>query len=252
MSLEQLCQEIEHRAATKSASAIRDAHEDAQKVAREAKATGERTLRAAREEAERFASSEGAERLANAQIEAQKILSEAKEEAVRANLQLVWEKYVAQTRKTAYARKLKAWAQEALAELGTNGALRTNAQDRPHLVSAGLRVAPEPLDCAGGVRAETADARIGVDRTLEAQFDAGKEEVAREMYARLFAQEEEVEVGALIGRGSKAKKNTRRGMGRRTMSGAPGRPALRARKTGRAGKTGRKAKGGRRYTKPRK
>ncbi|MFH1095869.1 MAG: V-type ATP synthase subunit E [Candidatus Micrarchaeota archaeon] len=232
MSLEQLCREIEHRAATKSASVVRDAHEDAQKTVREAKAMADKTVREARQEAEKFASSEGAERLANAQIEAQKIRSDAKEEAVRANRQRVWERYAAQTRKSAYARKLKKWAQEALDELGANGVLRTNAQDRSLLSSSGMRVSSEPLECAGGVRAETADGRIGVDFTLEAQFEARKEEIEREIYARLFAQEEDVEVGASLGARTGAKRRARAPKSRRAALG---------RKSGRA-KPGRKTK----------
>jgi len=217
MSLEQLCQEIEHRAQHQASAIIREAQGDGEKILAQAEASAGKTVRSARAEAERFGEGEATERIAAARLEEQKMLSDAKEEAVRANLEFVWAKYCAHAKKRGYAKKLKDWAHAALSELGGSGVLRTNSYGRAILSGSGMRVSAKDLECSGGVRAETHDGRIIVDYTFESQFERKKEEISREIYARLFPEADE---NAALGTGiSAAGKKTGKRHGKKIKSG---------------------------------
>lgn len=206
MSLESLCREIAATSDARAVALLRNAQAESSRMAQEAQSQAERAVRAARADGEAFAAAETAERRNAAALESSKLLSEAREEAVRQAVAQVWAQYRQMPRRPGYAKKVRRLAEQAVQELDISGALlRARSEDLPLLAEAGFRVNREPLDCAGGVRAESRDGRILVDYTLEAQFDAKREEVAREAFARLFSDAEEPTV--LMCAPSRARRN---------------------------------------------
>ena len=188
MGLESLCVEIESRSQAQASAATKAAHEEAKRILDTAHAAGARTLEAACAEAEAFSSAEASSRLTACQLEATRHLVESREEAVRQSLSQVWEYFAQAPRRAGYSAKLKGWAQQALDELDMPGALlRANETDAEILRAADFKVSIRPLECAGGVRAETADGRISVDLTLESQFERKREELLHLIHQTLFS-----------------------------------------------------------------
>ncbi len=191
MGLEQLCAEIESRSHSQATAILKSAHEDAKRILDSAHADGQRALEAARAEADAFSSAEASSRLTATQLEASRHMMESREEAVRQCLEQVWGHYRQMPRRSGYSARLKAWAQKATDELGQAGSmLHANESDSETLRGAGFKVARKALDCAGGVRAETADGRIAVDYTLEAQFERKREELLHLIHLKLFTPED--------------------------------------------------------------
>jgi len=191
MALDQLCTEIDSRTHAQAAAVLKAASEDAKRIVEEAHAASERTLSAAKKEAEEFAIAEGHTRLTACQLEAARHLVEAREEAVRQSLNQVWVHYKLLSKRGGYAAKLKAWAQQSLDELGhSNAVLHANENDSETLRAAGFKVSKTPLQCAGGVRAETPDGHIAVDCTFEAQFERKREDILHQIHQRLFSSDD--------------------------------------------------------------
>jgi vacuolar-type H+-ATPase subunit E/Vma4 len=191
MGLEQLCAEIEAHSQSQASAIIKAAHEEAKRILDSAHSSAQRTLQEARREAEAFSAAEASSRLTATQLEASRRLVEAREEAVRQSLEQVWEYYSQMPRRAGYAAKLKEWAQKALDELGQSGAiLYANEADAEILRQAGFKVARKAIECAGGVRAETADGKIAVDYTLEEQFERKKEQLLALIHQKLFSPQD--------------------------------------------------------------
>ncbi|MDE1797819.1 MAG: hypothetical protein KGH63_00245 [Candidatus Micrarchaeota archaeon] len=190
MGLEQLCREISATAEGRAAALIKEAHESAEETLAQARSAGQKAVADARAEGEAFGAAERAERVNAAKLEEQKECSEAREEAVRRAMAQVWEQYRAQPRRPGYAKNLRRWAETAVTELGASSyVLRARGEDIKLLADAGFKVSREPLECSGGVLAETAGGKISVDCTLESLFEGKKEEAYKEVYARLFPDE---------------------------------------------------------------
>lgn len=208
MSLDALCREIAATAEARAARLMREAQASAKTVLEEAKEAAANAVAAAKAEGHTFAKAETAERLNAGQLESSKTLSEAREEAVRQAVEQVWAHYRLMPKRPGYAKKLRQWAERAQSELGLADALlRANASDLPLLAEAGFRVNRAPIECAGGVRAESKDGRIIVDYTLESQFDSKREEVGRECFARLFADSDDAAM--MTGEGGAKKARTK-------------------------------------------
>ncbi|VVB56847.1 V-type ATP synthase subunit E [uncultured archaeon] len=227
MSLEHLCAEIESRSQAQASAAVKAAHEEAKRILDTAHAAGARTLEAARAEAEAFSSAEASSRLTACQLEASRHLVESREEAVQQSLEQVWEYFSQAPKRAGYAAKLKAWAQKALDELDTPGAvLRANESDTETLHSAGFKVSKKPIECAGGVRAETADGRISVDYTLESQFERKREELLHLIHQKLFSDSDSTMLeipkeGNGDGKGAaRSRSGSRKELGRRPRLGS--------------------------------
>ncbi len=221
MSLEQLCVEIEDRSSEQAAAQIKAAEDAAKRIVEAAKASAQAILEAARDEARAFSEAEGRERMAAARLEASRAMGEARDEAVRQCVAAAWEFYRAMPRRAGYGVRLRSWAKKALEELDTPGAvLRANHADLNILRSAGFKVAASPIECSGGVRAETRDGRIAVDYTLEALFERKREDLLHQIHQQLFSAEDEtasLDFGAETkqsrasgGKKAKAKKKSRK------------------------------------------
>ena len=192
MGLEQLCREISATAEARAAALMKEAHAQAEETLAQARAAGQKAVADAKAEGEQFGAAEKAERVNAARLEEQKAYSEAREEAVRRGMERIWERYSAQPSRPGYAKNLRRWAETAVTELNAGSyVLRARAADIKLLAEAGFKVSKEPLECAGGVKAETAGGKISVDCTLESLFEAKKEEAYKEVYARLFPDEGE-------------------------------------------------------------
>lgn len=193
MGLELLRKEIMDGAHRKAKALEHGANEQARELLHNAHLAAKKTGEAAIADAKAFVESERAERLSAARLEAHKMLSEAREAAVNAALEMVWLAFVSKKRGSNYRATLKALAGKAVAELGiSRPVLHANAADRKLLSSMGYRVAATPLECEGGAAAETSDGRIRSDYTLEEVFGQQKEGVRKELYARLFGGEEDM------------------------------------------------------------
>lgn len=210
MSLEQLCVEIEDRSHEQAAAQVRAAEDAAKRIVEAAKASAQAMLESAREEARAFSEAEGRERMAAARLEVSRSLGEARDEAVRQCLSAVWEYYHHMPGRAGYAARLRSWAKKALDELDTPGAvLRARASDLSILRASGFKVAASPIECSGGVRAETRDGRIAVDYTLEALFERKREDLLHQIHQQLFSAEDEsasIDFGADAGRASRGGK----------------------------------------------
>jgi len=188
MGLEKLCAEIEELSAKRADEIINAAQKEAKEILSSAKNSAKSSVEEAKAQAKKFSRTESEERITAAQLEAQKLLSEARDEAVRKSLSQGWEQFSDAKKLSQYQKKLRAWAQKALDELSLPGAMvQCNQADRQALSTAGFKLSPEPIECAGGARATSRDGKIIVDYTLEAQFDQKKEELSRKAHSILFA-----------------------------------------------------------------
>ena len=177
---------------TQAAAQIRGAEEAAKRLIEEAKAAAQASLGAARAEAAEFSAAEANERMAAARLEVSRSLGEARDEAVRQSLAGVWEYFRAMPKRAGYSARLRQWAAKAMAELDMPGAvLRASASDIAILRAADFKVSAQPIDCSGGVRAESRDGRIVVDYTLEAQFERKREDLLHQIHQQLFSAEDE-------------------------------------------------------------
>jgi vacuolar-type H+-ATPase subunit E/Vma4 len=229
MGLEQLCREISATAEARAAALMSEATQQADRIVAAARGEGHKTVAAAQTEGEAFGAAEYSERVNAAKMEEQKLYSEAREEAVRRGLEAVWARYASQSKRPGYAKNLRTWAERAVQELDAPAyVLRARGEDLKLLSEAGFKVSKEALECSGGVKAETAGGRIGVDCTLETLFDGKKEEAYKEVHARLFSDEKSHAIGggkvkptrlmtALL---PKNKKSVRKGAGARKAMGA--------------------------------
>lgn len=190
MGLHQLCTQIEQNSKVRAASILKAAKSDARRIEESAKKNSDDSISSATTSAKKFCELEAKERIAAAQLEASKLISDAKDEAVRYSLDQVWDLYSQSSSKPGYRQKLKEWATLALEELAISGAiLRCNSSDKSILSSSGFKLG-EPIDCRGGVRAESKDGRVMVDYTLEAQFESKKEELTKKIYSALFSDDD--------------------------------------------------------------
>ncbi len=236
MGLEQLCREISATAETRAAWLVKEAHASAEGTIAQARSDGQKAVAAARAEGEKFGTAEKAERVNAAKLEEQKALSDAREEAVRRGIEQVWERYRNAGKRPGYAKNLRRWAEMAASELDTPGySLRARADDIKLLAEAGFKVSREPLECSGGVLAQTAGGKICVDYTLESLFEGKREEAYKEVYARLFSDEA---TGALEGKERKvraraAKSRMASRIGNKKMRTKPGRKSKQNSKQGR-------------------
>lgn len=192
MGLNQLCREIEQNAKVRAAQIAIEAKEEAKAIAEDAKAQAKEKFDAASAQAHEFSVQEASERITAAQLEAQKILSDAKDDAVGKCLLQVWDDFSQARKKAGYAKNMRSWADLALQELDYSGAtLKCAAQDRQILASAKYKVSSEPLECAGGLRAESKGSKVIVDYTLESIFEQKREEISKQIYSKLFSSEDE-------------------------------------------------------------
>ncbi|MFH1306390.1 MAG: V-type ATP synthase subunit E [Candidatus Micrarchaeota archaeon] len=220
MGLENLCREIEQNAKARAAELLSDARKQAKKIVKEAEDGAESKIIAAKKDATQFSKAETSERITSAQLEAQKIISDAKEEAVRKNVQLVWEEFSQARKRPGYAKKLRRWAELAIEELSSPGAvLRCASEDKTILTSAGFKVG-KPIECAGGVRAETKDNKIIVDYTLEAQFEQKKEKIVKIVHSKLFTGTDEFIMP--VSKPSRSAKKRKRRKGKKKRRGKRG------------------------------
>ncbi|MFH0927642.1 MAG: V-type ATP synthase subunit E [Candidatus Micrarchaeota archaeon] len=207
MGLQQLCTQIEQNSKVRAAAILQEAKAQARKIVDLAKKSSSESIESSVEQAGKFCDLEAKERENAAQLEASKLISDAKDEAVRQSLVQAWDAYSRLPKSAGYKSKLAQWAQKALGELSLPGAIvRCREEDAQILSQAGFRLG-EPLECLGGVRAESKDGRVMVDYTLEAQFESKKEELAKAIYSSLFANLPANLSGAPAGSAARPKPN---------------------------------------------
>lgn len=187
MSLKKLCAEIEQNSRKDAAKTIKDARKEAKQIITDAEEKASELVESEKKQAKQFSDTEAQSRITATQLEANKILSDARDEAVRQSIDQVWSYYSKLSQRSGYKTQLKAWAKKAIDELEMPGAvIRCREKDRSILRSARFKVG-QPLDCAGGLRAESKDGKVIVDYTLEAQFESRREEIARTIHSNLFS-----------------------------------------------------------------
>jgi len=193
MGLENLCNEIEHNSKARAAQILSDAKKEARKIVEDARASASASSQAAKKQALQFSKAEEQERITAAQLEEQKIISDAKDEAVRKCTRQVWEEFSQARKQPGYSKKLRRWAELALEELSSSGSvLRCAPEDKQILISAGFKLSPKPLECAGGVVAETKDGKVIVDYTLESIFEQNREKIVHTIHSKLFSHDEKL------------------------------------------------------------
>ncbi|MFA5108256.1 MAG: V-type ATP synthase subunit E [Candidatus Micrarchaeia archaeon] len=199
MGLENLVHEIDHASKNRASAIIDDAQKEAEHIVSSASDAAKKSIESAKKQATDFSKSESAERLATAQTEAQKAISDAKDEAVNQCVARVWEHYSAARKRAGYAKNMRRWADLALEELSLPGAvLRCAAVDKQILSSAGFKVSITPLECSGGVIAESKDGKVMVDCTLESLFEQKKESLAKTIYSKLFSNMADYSIDQMV------------------------------------------------------
>ncbi len=89
-----------------------------------------------------------------------------------------------------YAALLEALVKESVEALGTDGVtVRAAGQDREAAGAAlekfpGAELSPDPVDCLGGVRAESKDGSMSYDNTIDSRIERMKPLIRKEIAAK--------------------------------------------------------------------
>ncbi|MBU0590985.1 V-type ATP synthase subunit E [Candidatus Micrarchaeota archaeon] len=126
------------------------------------------------------------ERIAWARLEAKRVLAEAKEDSIKAVLEVFFNK-LNDVRKTSdYKKFIQSSAKQAVQELGKGSKVHVLKGEKKLVGSiAGARVS-EDLNALGGLLVENVGGKIRIDLTLETLFDNRRDDLRKVIAEKLF------------------------------------------------------------------
>jgi len=186
MGFEELATELSKGAEAEGKKLIHAAEKSAGKMVEEAKEKSEEQLKAAKKDAADFAKQEAAERITSAKLAAKKMVDEARDEAVAASMEQLWQRFKANSmKKSVYPGLLDKLVKEGTAELAVSQPIvYARNDDRQYL--QGCQFKELPSEHCGGVIVESPSGKVRVNKTLEEIFAQKKPALRKEIYDRLF------------------------------------------------------------------
>ena len=186
MGFEELATELHKGAEAEGKKIIHASEKNAEKIVEDAKGKAEEMVRAAKKEAAEFAKQEASERTTSAKLAAKKMVDEARDEAVEASMEQLWQKFKSDSmKKSVYPGLVVRLVAEGTSELGTgNATVYARSEDTPYIRADEVKKLP-PEYC-GGVIVESKDGKVRVNKTLEEIFAQKKPQLRKEIYERLF------------------------------------------------------------------
>jgi vacuolar-type H+-ATPase subunit E/Vma4 len=177
-------------------SLLSEAQDDARKIldAAEAQAKSmvdeERAKRAAMKsdaesEVKKLLEEQRNERLAWARLESKRVINEAREDAIKNVLEDFFEQFK-DVRKSPEYKKFVARSVSAAAELGPGSIIHVVMGDKALLGAPKNFQVVDDLDGFGGALVESANGKIRMDLTLETLFESRRDEMRKQIYAKLF------------------------------------------------------------------
>ena len=188
MGFEELANELHKGADAEGRKIIHASEKNAGKIVEDAKEKAEEIVKAAKSEAAEFAKQEASERTTSAKLAAKKMVDEARDEAVEASMEQLWQKFKSDSmKKSVYPGLMGRLVSEGIAELGTSQAtIYARGEDAQYL-QAGGEARKLPPEYCGGVIVESKDGKVRVNKTLEEIFAQKKSALRKEIYDRLFS-----------------------------------------------------------------
>lgn len=191
MGIERLTTSLLVEAKKEADGLVKAAEWHLEKMLMEEKAKRAILLKKAEEDAVLLVEEQCKERLAWASLESRRILGEAREDAINAVLEDLYAMLGEVARKAEYKDFLRRTVANALDEMRTCPSLsiRCRKIDTPivQAVIGNTSVAiDDTLDSTGGFIIESRDGRIRINITLEALFDAKREDLRKLIYQKLF------------------------------------------------------------------
>ncbi|MBU0585991.1 V-type ATP synthase subunit E [Candidatus Micrarchaeota archaeon] len=149
------------------------------------KSEGERLVATAEAQAEATVENEKRERQSWAKIEAKRIVMDAKEDAVNAAFENLVDRLEDYTKTKAYSDTMKKKIAAAVSELGTKCVVHVKKGDKKKLSVSGAEMR-EGANILGGAIVESKNGKFKIDLSLEEMLDANRDELRKEIHARLF------------------------------------------------------------------
>ena len=186
MGFEELARELHKGAETEGRKIVHAAEKSAEKIVEDAKGKADEIVKAAKSEAAELAKQEASERTTSAKLAAKKMVDEARDEAVEASMEQLWQRFKADSmKKSVYPGLIGRLVSEGSAELGTtNVAVYARGEDAQYAKAGEARKLP--AEYCGGVIVESMDGKVRVNKTLEEIFAQKKPALRKEIYDRLF------------------------------------------------------------------
>ena len=186
MGFEELATELHKGAEAEGRKLVHASEKNAGKVVEDAKGKAEEIVRAAKKEATEFAKQEASERTTSAKLAAKKMVDEARDDAVEASMEQLWQKFKSDSmKKSVYPGLVERLVAEGAAELGIgNAVVYARSEDAPYVRADEIRELPQEF--SGGVIVESKDGKVRVNKTLEEIFAQKKPALRKEIYERLF------------------------------------------------------------------
>ena len=186
MGFEELATELHKGADSEGRKIIHAAEKNAGKIVEDAKEKADEIVKAAKSEAVEFAKQEASEKTTSAKLAAKKTVDEARDEAVEASMEQLWQKFKADSmKKSVYPGLIERLVAEGMAELGISQAIVYARSEDANYVKAG-ETRKLPAEHCGGVIVESQDGKVRVNKTLEEIFAQKKPALRKEIYDRLF------------------------------------------------------------------
>lgn len=186
MGFEELANELHKGADAEGRKLTHASEKNAGKIVEDAKEKAEEIVKAAKKEATEFAKQEASERTTSAKLAAKKTVDEARDEAVEASMEQLWQRFKSDSmKKSVYPGLIERMVADGITELGTgNVTVYARSEDKPYVKAAEIKKLP--AEYCGGVIVESMDGKVRVNKTLEEIFAQKKPQLRKEIYTRLF------------------------------------------------------------------
>ena len=168
---------------------IRAAEQEAAQLLRQEREQLANARKALEEELGQTLESNRKERLAWAQLEAQRQLAEAREDAIKAALERVYEELGRMRKSTTYTKFLQDALRQAAKELGNDIIAHVRREDKGRL-KAEEKMTVKTDGEEAGLWTETPDGRIRFNATLSQRMERMQESLRKEIHQQLFPQSE--------------------------------------------------------------
>ncbi|MEM2909168.1 MAG: V-type ATP synthase subunit E [Candidatus Bilamarchaeaceae archaeon] len=185
MGIERLTSSLLKEAEQESVKIIESAKWHVEEMVKEERKKEAEMRKKAEEEVKRLLEEQRTERLAWARLEGKRIIADAKEDAIRAAIDTIYES-ASEIRKTKeYATFLSKSVEEAVQELGGQAKVHVLKGEKKLLQKIKAEVL-ENLEGLGGALVESADGKTVVDLRLETALELRSDALRREIAALLF------------------------------------------------------------------
>lgn len=186
MTMDKLVSSLISDATTEAEEIKKSAEKQADSLITEAKAKRIILLRSGDEEVDRILKEHEKERLAWAKLESKRLIAEAKEDAVKLEIEKLVLGMEEFRKSKEYSIFLKKSVSDALKEFGNESTCTIHLKkgDKKY-VSTKAKVL-EDLDSSGGVLVENQDRSIIINLTLESVLESRKDMLRKAVYEKMF------------------------------------------------------------------